>query len=160
MQPFGPLCLLTNHNLLRIPSSFHMVSKVDNRRSGEPTLSMAAVDWTKTTSTKWEVAFSSNTLSFSYLFTTHNCTGLLQGFYVSSPCFPNQHVVRLTRRVVGQFIFLAVNAQYQATPNACVSSSLCLWMFPSLPSGQPAEEGAGEGGGEWRQSCAFIVLPL
>ena len=29
-----------SHNLLRIPSSFHMVSKVDNRRSGEPLLSM------------------------------------------------------------------------------------------------------------------------
>ena len=28
-----------SHNLLRIPSSFHMVSKVDNRRSGEPLLS-------------------------------------------------------------------------------------------------------------------------
>ena len=103
-----------------------MVSKVDNRRSGEPTLSMAAVDWTKTTSTKWEVAFSSNTLSFPYVFTTHKCTGLLQGLYVSNPCFPNQHVVRLTRRVVGQFVFLAVNAQYQATPN--VRYYLTFWV--------------------------------
>ena len=94
-----------------------MVSKVDNRRSREPLLSMAGVDWTKTTSTKWEVAFSSNTLSFPYVFTTHKCTGLLQGLYVSNPCFPNQHVVRLTRRVVGQFVFLAVNAQYQVLPD-------------------------------------------
>ena len=40
--------------------------------------------------------------------------------------FPNQHVVRLTRRVVGQFVFLAVNAQYQATPN--VRYYLTFWV--------------------------------
>ena len=105
------LSILLTHWLARMWKGFHLVD---------------GVDWTKTTSTKWEVAFSSNTLSFSYLFTTHNCTGLLQGFYVSNPCFPNQHVVRLTRRVVRQFVILSINAQNQATPN--VRYYLTFWV--------------------------------